>query len=64
MLTEVEFAPTCVRVCVCFFFVCVSALTLSGQHADTAVQPQAPFDVIYGTIKGHVMVSCLRSEGN
>lgn len=30
--------------------VCVSALTLSGQQADTAVQPQAPFDVSCGTI--------------
>ncbi len=52
------------RAHVCVFSVCVSALTLSGQHADTTVQPQAPFDVIYGTIKGHVMVSCLHSEAN
>lgn len=38
----------CLFLCLCLQ---ASAPTLSGQHADTTVQPQPCFDVIYGSFK-------------
>lgn len=43
----------CLFLCLCLQ---ASAPTLSGQHADTTVQPQPCFDVIYGSFKGQPTV--------
>ena len=51
----------CQSVCVC---VCVwsNLIWTTGRHRNATTE--ASFDVIYGTTEGHLLVGCLRSEGN
>lgn len=65
MPTQMEFGQMCVwvcqSVCVC---VCVwsNLIWTTGRHRNPTAE--ASFDVIYGTTEGHLLVGCLRSEGN